>query len=562
MLGIRAQVLQKRAREEFPLRHLNVPISRRLVAGMLLAGGLVTTLASPGCSQTPPVRSRVRVRDFGARGDGRSDDTAAFQAAHDSLAGGGVIEVDPGTYRVSRVDISNRNVQIALADGATLRKLGDAGVEARGIFVIENLQDANFELRGGRVDLNGEGPMGIGQPGRLRNVYAALTVPSVKAISGPANAAIYALRSTHIGVTGTTIENSGESGILLRNCSDTLVEGCSFRNLAGYGVEWSMVSINQDNGRGPMPDRARNHVRNCHFEDLDDYGLGSGNGVGAGGGGSGAGWVRDYSITDCTFLRCQADINFEFYPGSGVIGLELARLRSQNARQEGFGLVGVRDSVISDLQILNPGAAPTAALGPNWPSIQGGSLSSDFAGVRLIRVQVTDDRDGIIHAGNDGEIARGTRIFRAGSAGFVEANVGAFIGVRGANPEGVCYVGRIVRVVSPVEAELDLPAGATVRGASYAYGGACREGLRLFHGTSASIEDCRIEAGIESGLPGEPPAAGIRIENMRDPVSIERSVVAAPRGSRRVPVGIDLIRSRLSGSPQVTGFARSMIARE
>lgn len=541
---------------------LKVPVSRRLVTGMLLTGCLITQLASPGCSQTPAVGPRVKVRDFGARGDGRADDTAAFQAAHDSLAGGGIIEVDPGTYRVSRVDIANRDIQIVLAEGATLRKLGDAGVEARGIFVIENLQNANFVLRGGHVDLNGEGPMGIGQPGRLRNIYAPLTIPAVKAISGPANAAIYALRSTHISVIGTSIENSAESGVLLRNCSDTLVDGCSFRNLAAYGVEWSMVSINADNGRGPMPDRSRNHVRNCRFEDLDDYGLGSGNGVGVGGGGSGAGWVRDYSITDCTFLRCQADINFEFYPGSGVIGLELARLRSQSARQSGFGLVGVRDSLISDLQILNPGAAPAAALGPNWPSIQGGSLSSDFEGVRLRRVQVIDDRDGLIHTGNDGEIARGTRMFRAASAAFAESNVGAFIGIRGANPEGVCYVGRIVRVLSPVEAELDLPAGANVRGATYAYGGACREGLRLYHGTSASIEDCRIEAGMESGLPGEPPAAGIRIENMRDPVQIDRSVVAAPRGSRRVPVGIDLIRSRVSGSPQVTGFARSMIARQ
>ena len=536
-------------------------ISRRRAIGLLATGaaGLAVMGCGPSGAQVSGERRRVDVRSFGARGDGRADDTAAFQAAQDSLSAGGVIAVGAGTYRVSRVNITNRGVAIELAPDAVLQKLGEAGVPARGVFVIENLPNAQFSLRGGRIDLNGEGPMGIGQPGRLRNLYAPLTIPTVTAIAGPANAAVYALRSSHVTVSGVTIENSGESGVLIRNCSDTLVEQCRFRNLSGYGVEWSMVAAGSDGGSGRMPDRARNHVRGCHFEDFDDYGLGSGNGAGVGGGGTGAGWVRDFSVTDCTFLRCQSDINFEFTPGNGVIGLELARLRSRDARQAGFGLVGVRDAVVRDYVIMNPGAAPTAALGPGWPSSHGGSLSSDFSDVRLIGVQVLDRRSGA-RIGSGGAIERGSRLFGAPGARFVAADVGVFLGIRGANPQGVCYVGRIQRVVSPGEVELDLPAHTSVRGADYAYGGACREGLRLFHGTSASLEGCRIEAGVQSGVPGEPPAAGIRIENVRDPVPIAGSVVVAPRGA--APVGIDLIRSTLAGTPQISGFARSMVARD
>ena len=539
----------------------NPLISRRLAIGLIATGaaGLAVMGCGPSGAQVVGERRRLDVRGFGARGDGRADDTAAFQAAHDALTGGGVLAVGAGTYRVSRVNIANRGVAVELAPDAVLRKLGEAGVPARGMFVVENLLDAQFVLRGGRVDLNGEGPMGIGEPGRLRNLYAPLTIPSVTAIAGPANAAVYALRSSHVTVSGVTIENSGESGVLIRNCSDTLVEQCRFRNLAGYGVEWSMVAAGADGGSGRVPDRARNHVRGCSFEDFDDYGLGSGNGAGVGGGGSGAGWVRDFSVTDCTFLRCQSDINFEFTPGSGVIGLELARLRSRDARQAGFGLVGVRDAVVRDYVIVNPGAAPTAALGPGWPSSHGGSLSSDFSEVRLIGVQVLDRRGGVSRIGSGGMIERGSRLFAAPGARFAAADVGAFIGIRGANPRGVCYVGRIQRIVSPGEVELDLPAHTSVRGADYAYGGACREGLRLFHGTSASLEGCRIEAGVQSGLPGEPAAAGIRIENVRDPVAIGGTVVTAPRGA--APVGIDLIRSTLSGTPQVSGFARSMVTR-
>jgi hypothetical protein len=532
-----------------------------LAIGVVVTAGIGYVLGvhrAGGSLQAVQERRRVDLSRFGARGDGRSDDTAAFQAAHDSLGGGGVIAVGPGTYRVSRVNITNRGVEVELAPGAVVRKLGEAGVPARGIFVIENLLNAAFVLRGGRVDLNGEGPMGIGQPDRLRNLYAPQTIPSVGAIAGPANAAVFALASSHVTIAGVTIENSGESGILLRNCSDTLVDGCTFRNLANYGVEWSMPG---GRGTAAMPDCSRNHVKACHFEDIDDYGLGSGNGVGVGGGGSGAGWMRDYSITDCTFLRCLSDINFEFTSGSGVAGIELARLRSQDARKAGFGLVGVRDAIISDYIIINPGYAPSSALGPNWPSIHGGSLSSDFSSVRLDRVQIIDRRRSIVRMGTGGEIARGARLFHTRDARFSESDVGTFLGIRGANPQGVCYSGRVVRLVSPNEVELDLPAGASVQGAAFAYGGACREGLRLFHGESVQLRNCRVEAGTHSGLPGEPAAAAIRIENVRDAVPIDGTVVLAPPTAGTTPVGIDLIGSSLAGPTQVTGFARNLAQR-
>ena len=68
---------------------------------------------------------------------------------------------------------------------------------------------------------------------------------------------------------------------------------------------------------GRMPDRARNQVRGCNFEDFDDYGLGSGNGAGVGGGGSGAGWVARFLGHRLHLPALPDDINFEFTPGSG-----------------------------------------------------------------------------------------------------------------------------------------------------------------------------------------------------------------------------------------------------
>lgn len=52
-------------------------------------------------------RSSVSVKDFGAKGDGFSDDTYAVQSAIDYAAecGGGVVEVPIGVYPISHVTV-------------------------------------------------------------------------------------------------------------------------------------------------------------------------------------------------------------------------------------------------------------------------------------------------------------------------------------------------------------------------------------------------------------------------------------------------------------------------
>lgn len=72
----------------------------------------------------------VSVKDFGAIGDGTTNDTVAIQAAIDSLVSGGIVYFPPGTYRVARntgtndrwgIKVTGSNITL-LGYGATLRR--------------------------------------------------------------------------------------------------------------------------------------------------------------------------------------------------------------------------------------------------------------------------------------------------------------------------------------------------------------------------------------------------------------------------------------------------------
>src|SRR5260370_25417063 len=81
--------------------------SRRRLLSLGCTGGLMNLLGMPGIAQTsesksnpaliPEVKSVV---SFGARGDGSTDDTAAFHRALDSVhkAAGGTVYAPPGRY--------------------------------------------------------------------------------------------------------------------------------------------------------------------------------------------------------------------------------------------------------------------------------------------------------------------------------------------------------------------------------------------------------------------------------------------------------------------------------
>jgi hypothetical protein len=83
------------------------------------------TDATPATSTFTPLETVTNVRDFGATGNGTSNDTAAFKSAmaQASQTGQSVYVPAPGTYRIAGVNPPN-NTHLQVQSGAVLKKYG------------------------------------------------------------------------------------------------------------------------------------------------------------------------------------------------------------------------------------------------------------------------------------------------------------------------------------------------------------------------------------------------------------------------------------------------------
>ena len=120
-------------------------------AGVTMSGALPATVAA----YVPPVRTRgtaVRsVKSYGAVGDGIHDDTAAFQAAINSLpSSGGTVTVPAGTYLIDPIKkVQLRSYMLLSMDpDATLKAKTNSATRAYILYAYKRTQ---VEIAGGRL---------------------------------------------------------------------------------------------------------------------------------------------------------------------------------------------------------------------------------------------------------------------------------------------------------------------------------------------------------------------------------------------------------------------------
>ncbi|HYM02046.1 MAG TPA: glycosyl hydrolase family 28-related protein [Stellaceae bacterium] len=250
--------------------------------GVMAAGAAVAMASLPAglasAARTgPPVVGPARMisaADFGATGDGSTDDTQALQAALDETFGGdgGFLLIPPGTYRVTRTlrvlpknggnigrhsgilahgarilsAIDNRANVVEIVSGATVRFLLVEGLdilgmgkEEHGLYVECDHRDHyfyNFCLRDVVVQAcGGDGCRMVGNvfEGQVANSYFRKNGGNGITFAHSDNGGI--LSSIH--VFGCVFGDNGANGAaLIHRCYDVAFHGCYFLLNGAFGL--------------------------------------------------------------------------------------------------------------------------------------------------------------------------------------------------------------------------------------------------------------------------------------------------------------------------------------
>jgi hypothetical protein len=215
------------------------------------------------------------VLDYGAVGNGTTEDTVAFDLAIAAAAvGGGTVFVPSGTYYVDRVDMSS-DVALVGELGSVLKRKGNIiiGV-AYDAAIVDNVRIENIEFD----DNAPSGPSAIWKICMYIANATNVTVSNCHFYNG------YDISIKAQGPDGIYIETgaSGRNSILIENClieqftrngisitdgaNDVTITGCTFKDCGLFGVD-----VESDAGDATY---ARNiTVENCDFINNGNFAL-------------------------------------------------------------------------------------------------------------------------------------------------------------------------------------------------------------------------------------------------------------------------------------------------
>lgn len=191
-----------------------------------------------GCAQARVTAVTVNVKDRGAKGDGRTDDTAAVQTAMDEVAGtGGTVFVPDGTYMVDalrpkQLALKN-NMTLELSEGATLQAIPNGEVHSSVLTIagVSNVTVVGGTLQGDREQHQGKsGEWGMGI--RIEGGAQRITIAGVTAKNMWGDG-FYIEGAKDVTLCGVVADHNRRQGLSVIEVDGLLVTNSVFKNTRG-----------------------------------------------------------------------------------------------------------------------------------------------------------------------------------------------------------------------------------------------------------------------------------------------------------------------------------------
>jgi hypothetical protein len=246
-------------------RTVNDAIGAEAVSYIPAGTGAVAT------SVRSKLRESVSVKDFGAVGDGVTDDTAAIQAAIDKVAlTGGVTYFPAGTYAVSGITLKSKVLIVGESTSSTEIRL-KSGINSAAVDVIKSANFDSLTTTGAYYPNNLNVPVWFGlQNIRVDGNRAGNPGGSGRCLSWYGTGMLM-LGVVHIANAGTdNIYTEGPRNASLTNWEtqeEAFFQTVISRNAGRYGWHY----------RGPKDIYVENYL--CVLDPIGDYGFFSENGT-------------------------------------------------------------------------------------------------------------------------------------------------------------------------------------------------------------------------------------------------------------------------------------------
>jgi polygalacturonase len=219
------------------------------------------------CSAFAAQAAEFRVKDYGAKGDGRTTDTAAIQRTIDaaSQAGGGEVVFPAGTYLTGAIFLKS-HTHLRVDRGVTLlgsQKLADypilptrvAGIEMKWPAALVNVYEQSDVSISGPGLIDGNGKVWWDGYWKLRRAYEARGLRWAADYDSQRPRLIQIYKSSHILLSGVNLHRSGFWTVHICYSSHVNVDGVTIRNnIGGKGPSTDGVDI--DSSSGVLVERA------------------------------------------------------------------------------------------------------------------------------------------------------------------------------------------------------------------------------------------------------------------------------------------------------------------